>query len=163
MAATKTKRSETSETAKRDWHQTFIEGFEDSGLVNEACRLAGIGRATAYRHRQADEDFALAWHDAEEKLVDQMEREAYRRAAEGVDEPIFYKGQEIATVKKYSDTLLIFLLKARKPEVFREQFDHRISGQIKTSGTTDLSQLDLDEAQELKRLLAKAQPEKVDA
>jgi hypothetical protein len=41
---------------------------------------------------------------------------------------VFYQGQMCATVRKYSDTLLIFLLKGRKPERYREQVEH--SGQL---------------------------------
>jgi hypothetical protein len=37
---------------------------------------------------------------------------------------VFYQGQQFATVRKYSDTLLIFLLKGRKPERYRERVEH---------------------------------------
>jgi len=39
-----------------------------------------------------------------------------RRARDGVEEPIFHQGKNVGTVRKYSDTLLIFLLKSHKPE-----------------------------------------------
>jgi hypothetical protein len=39
---------------------------------------------------------------------------------EGVEEPIVYQGEITNTVRRYSDTLLIFLLKARRPEKFRD-------------------------------------------
>ena len=44
-----------------------------------------------------------------------------RRAREGVDEPVFYQGEHCCNVRRYSDTLLIFMLKARKPDVYRER------------------------------------------
>ena len=50
-----------------------------------------------------------------------LEDEAIRRAREGVDEPVFYKGEHCGNVRRYSDTLLIFMLKARKPDVYRKR------------------------------------------
>jgi hypothetical protein len=41
---------------------------------------------------------------------------------------VFYQGIQTATVRKYSDTLLIFLLKGRKPERYRERVEH--SGKV---------------------------------
>ena len=59
-----------------------------------------------------------------------LEAEARRRAAIGVDEPVFYKGEVVGHIRKYSDTLLMFLLKAHWPEKFRENvsIDQRVSG-----------------------------------
>jgi hypothetical protein len=49
-----------------------------------------------------------------------LEDEAVRRAYHGVEEPVFYKGVQCGTVTKYSDKLLIMLLKARNPAKYRE-------------------------------------------
>jgi hypothetical protein len=141
------------------WHQIFLDGFEQSGRVDKACKLAGISRTTAYRHRQSDEDFALAWHDIEEAVTDAMEREAWRRSTEGVDKPIFYRGEQIATVKEFSDPLMMFMLRARNPAKYREQFDFKHSGRVEVPTGPDLSKLSLDEARELQSLLEKATPE----
>lgn len=50
-----------------------------------------------------------------------LEDEAVRRAYVGVEEPLFYQGKQCGTVRKYSDTLLIFLLKGAKPAKYRER------------------------------------------
>lgn len=165
MAETETQsQQDGGDTKGPAWHRAFLDAFEDTGLVHKACELAGIGRATAYRHKQSHEDFALAWHDIEEKTTDAMEREAYRRGAQGMDKPIFYKGEQVATVREYSDTLLMFMLKSRKPEKYREQYDLRHSGKIDMpTGAPDLSKLSLDEARELQALLEKASRDKVSA
>ena len=34
---------------------------------------------------------------------------------------MFWQGQVVGAVRKYSDTLLIFLLKSRRPEIYRER------------------------------------------
>jgi hypothetical protein len=73
--------------------------------VAEACRAAGIARWTAYRReRQRSERFALAWADAEQEITDALEAEAYRRALDG------------------SDRLLMFLLRALRPEKYSERY-----------------------------------------
>ena len=56
-----------------------------------------------------------------------LEREARRRAVEGVEEPVgFYKGEPSAYVRKYSDTLLIFLMKGARPDKYRDRWDPRV-------------------------------------
>lgn len=99
----------------------FLDGLARTASVTAACEIAKIARASAYDWRDADPAFAAAWDAALVRGTDALEDEAIRRARLGVDEPVFYQGDECGTVTKYSDTLLIFMLKARRPEVFREQ------------------------------------------
>jgi len=60
--------------------------------------------------------FAKAWERAVEDAVDVLRAEAFRRAVQGVEEPVFHRGREIAVVRKYSDQLLGLLLRAHAPE-----------------------------------------------
>jgi hypothetical protein len=103
-----------------------LEALERTGVVAYACEQADVDRLTVYKERQRNEEFALAWADSEERGTELLEAEARRRAAIGVDRPVFYKGKEVGQVREYSDQLLMFLLRARRPEVFREnvQVDH---------------------------------------
>jgi hypothetical protein len=98
------------------------------GNVSRACEAVRIVRCTAYDWRKADEAFAAQWDAVVEACVDELEQEARRRAFEGVDEPIVYKGEiqknrkgRPICVRKYSDTLLMFLLNGRRGEVFNRQ------------------------------------------
>ena len=50
-----------------------------------------------------------------------LEDEATRRAVEGVEGPVFFQGRQCGVVRKYSDTLLIFRLKAMRPEKYSER------------------------------------------
>ena len=67
-----------------------------------------------------DPDFALAWDEAVNIAADALEREAWRRAVEGFEEPVHYRGEVVGYVKKYSDRMLELLLKAHRPEKYRE-------------------------------------------
>ncbi len=79
-----------------------------------------MSRRSAYDWRKEDQEFANEWDAAEALGTDLLEDEARRRAAQGVDEPVFWKGEVKGFVRKYSDVLLIFMLKARRPEKYRE-------------------------------------------
>ena len=94
------------------WASVFLVAFAQSGIVTEAAKEAGRSRKTVYLLREKDDSFREAWACAEEQAADELEGIARKRAEEG------------------SDTLLIFLLKARRPERFRERMTTRHEGGI---------------------------------
>lgn len=98
----------------------FLTAYADMATVRHAAAEVGIARQTHYKWLEADEayraDFAHARKDAGESL----EREAVRRARDGWEEPVHYQGIQTSTVRKYSDTLLIFLLKGQMPDKYRD-------------------------------------------
>lgn len=106
------------------WERAFLVALAKSGNVTKAAAAAKITRSTAYLLKREASDFAEAWDEAIEEAGDLLELEARRRAVSGVKEPVFYQGEECGYVRKYSDTLLIFLLKGAKPEKYRERFEH---------------------------------------
>lgn len=95
---------QTTETTlqKPAWVDRWLEVFRDTGNVRLACHACKIHRATPYQHREVSPEFAEAWKQAEEDACDLLEAEARKRA------------------RSSSDTLLIFLLKAHRPEKYRE-------------------------------------------
>lgn len=114
----------------RKKRQAFLRELARTGIVSKSADAVGISRQITYDWREKDAEFAAAMDDAMERAADQLEGEARRRAIEGVDEPVFYEGEQVATVKKYSDTLLIFLLKGRRKAVFAERIDHDHKGNV---------------------------------
>jgi len=121
----------------------FLTELSLRGNVTDAARAAGVTRSRVYDWRADDADFAAAWDTALDEAADVMEREAWRRAVEGVEKPVFGSmGQglgsgEVGRIQEYSDTLLIFLLKGARPEKFRERADVRHSGKIDVSKLSD--------------------------
>lgn len=90
----------------------FIAALKSNGgNVSGALRSARISRTTAYQHFKDDPKFAAGWLDALEMSTDELFTEARRRATKGVLEPVYHDGRKVGSVRKYSDTLLIFLLK----------------------------------------------------
>lgn len=145
-------------TRRRDWKPVFLEAFRDTGMVTAACEAASVARSAVYDARQKDEAFALAWHDVEEETTEQMEREAFRRGVEGVERPVYQGGKRVGAVRDFSDTLLIFMLKARKPEKYRERYDVNHSGRVDIGGLTPerLRAMSDEELADLERRLADA-------
>lgn len=110
--------------APRDWKERFLAALADTGVISHACDIAGVNRQYAYEAREHDEAFRLAWAELDERTVEVMEREAYRRAVEGTEKPVYHGGELVGHVQEFSDSLIQFLLKARRPTVYREQ--HRV-------------------------------------
>jgi hypothetical protein len=115
-------------TRTQKWKRTFIKVLGETGNVSVAIEAARVARPTAYEHKQNDQVFAAEWADALERAADVLEGEARRRAFEGVEEPVFGSlgqgrgGGEIGRVRKYSDVLLMFLLKGLRPQKFRDYY-----------------------------------------
>lgn len=106
----------------REWSPTqsaFLAAYAVCGIIKVAAEAAEISRAVVYKWR-ADPEFAAAMDSAGEDAADLLEKEALRRATEGTVRPVFYKGEECGGVREYSDTLTVLLLKARRPEKFRD-------------------------------------------
>ena len=108
---------------KADIQARFLESFRVYANISAACRVAGVSRPTIYEWQEHDEQFAAEFKLAEVASTESLEREAYRRAVEGVDKPVFQGKELVGTIREYSDTLLIVLLKARRPDVYRERLD----------------------------------------
>ena len=120
----------------------FLAALAACGNVTRAAQAACCTREGAYHLRTQDADFAAAWDDALEQAADVLEQEAFRRAHDGVEEPLtcarglIYDettGQPV-TVRKYSDTLLIFLLKGARPQKYRDNVN--VTAQATTLGIT---------------------------
>lgn len=107
--------------------EKFLDVLRSTCNVSEAARAVGISRTTAYQHR-ADASFAIAWDEAEQEAADRLEREAWRRAAEGTKKPIVYKGKITGHYLEYSDRMLELLLKAHRPEKFKDRVATELSG-----------------------------------
>lgn len=95
--------------------EVFFQMLAATGNVSRAASESGYKRQRVYDIRKAEKDFAEEWDDAIAEYEAVLEAELRRRAVDGIDEPIVYKGQVTNTVKRYSDTLLMFYLKKINP------------------------------------------------
>ncbi len=97
-----------------------LEAYADKGTIRAACIKVGIHRSTFYDWQEKDETFSFRFKQAQALYDESLRDEINRRAKEGWLEPLVSAGQRLGTVRKYSDTLLIFHSKMRMPE-YREK------------------------------------------
>ncbi len=111
-----------------DWAGDFIAAICDGLHATDAADRAGVARGTVYIRRRDDEEFRKAWNEAAILGTEMLESEANRRAYYGWLEPIFYKGDQAGAVRKYSDAVLMFLLRSRDPNKYRDNMKTEIVG-----------------------------------
>lgn len=107
-----------------DWRDDFIASLSGDLNIRRACIATGISRSNAYKRRETDQEFQLAWDEAVENACDLLEGVYFTRAVE------------------QSDRALEFLLKANRPEKYRE----RSEVETKHSGAVQITSPALEQA-----------------
>lgn len=121
------KTARTSRTTNaRAWKAKFLASLAATGNVSHSAEAAGVSRSFVYEYRVRQASFAAEWDAALDQAAPVLEEEMWRRAVEGVEEPVFGRvgkdqDGQIGTVRKYSDALLTTLVKAVKPEKYRDR------------------------------------------
>ena len=118
----------------------FLAALEETGNLHKAAEVAGCHISSHYAWLKDDAAYPEMARYAMEIAIGKLENEARRRAVEGVTEPVYQGGKLVGEVQKYSDVLLIFLLKGALPEKYREQLN--VSYDMSQLSTEDLKQLD---------------------
>jgi transcriptional regulator len=118
----------------------FLAHYRQTGLFQQAARTAGTTKQEIERYCKKEtadaETFALNLQAANDDWADVVRKEVTRRAIDGVEEAVYYKGDEVGTKTVYSDTLLSKMAEAILPEFKKaaEQPQAAISIQINTFG-----------------------------
>lgn len=134
--------------------RAFLKALARTGNISAAAKMAKVARRSHDNWLKIIPEYRRAFVEAMDRAADRLEREALRRAAEGLRRFKFHQGlpimiacdkdhPEAVLVTKpdgsqghvrhyyeheYSDTLLIFLLKAVRPEKFRERYEVKHEG-----------------------------------
>jgi hypothetical protein len=103
--------------------QAFLASFAVMGNISAACREAGIHRDTYRYWMEHDEVFGFYVATANQVATEHLEETAYKRAVEGTRKGVYQGGELVGYHTETSDTLLIFLLKARAPEKYRDRYE----------------------------------------
>lgn len=118
------------------WTANFIASLTVDPNVSKAAAVAGVSRMHVYRMKEEIPIFSELWEEAVEISTDALETEARRRALEGVEEPVYYEGISVGTVRVYSDKLMALLLRAHRPKQYAERsilegtFQHEHQGRV---------------------------------
>jgi hypothetical protein len=108
------------QTEERD--ARFFFALENGHPIASACRAAGYAVPSVYRWRAGNSAFATRWAEALTLAAELLEEEADRRGRDGFDEPVFHRGRQCGTKRRFSDGLLLARLKAVRPHDYRERY-----------------------------------------
>lgn len=119
----------------------FLESYAKWANISYACEQAKVPRSCVYEWQEHDPEFANGFRIAGEQATERLEKEAFRRAIEGspYKRTSYWHGEPVGTDEKieYSDNLLMLLLRARKPDVYREKVDVAVSQVVKAIAGVD--------------------------
>ena len=113
----------------------YATGFP---TAKSAAKKAKIARSSHIRWLVNDPKYAERFDQLRQERVEEFEAEAARRAVEGVSRIVLHAGVPVRLTKnsqplrvtEYSDTLLMFILKAERPEKYRDRREVRHSGDV---------------------------------
>ena len=109
----------------------FFEHLAESCNVTLSAQAIGMSRSHMHTLRRNDKTFAKDWDDAIQRATDALEHAARKRAMDGYQRPIYQRGELVGYEPCYSDNLMITLLKAHRPEKFRDKgFDLPLGSEI---------------------------------
>lgn len=89
--------------------ETFLLFLSEGNTVTLAARAIGVSRQAIYKFRDNDDSFRKLWDEAIEEGTETLENVAINRG------------------KLNSDVLLMFMLKARNPDKYRERIEVNVN------------------------------------
>lgn len=95
-----------------DLQAAFLRALSATHSVAEAARSVGRSRQSAYRLRSRlkGQPFDLAWEVAFHHSYDVLAHAALDRALNGVEVPVYYKGELVDTYRRFDERLTVALL-----------------------------------------------------
>lgn len=85
----------------------FLDRLAQHGDVRAACGQVRISPQAAYVERRRDPLFARGWMAALVLAQDHSQQVLGCRALDGVEEPVFYRGEIVGTRRRYDSRLLL--------------------------------------------------------
>jgi hypothetical protein len=85
----------------------FLDSLAEKGNVRHACSRVRLSQQSAYLLRRRDAEFARAWAAALALAREHVAQVLAERAIDGVEEPVWYRGELVGTRRKYDTRLLL--------------------------------------------------------
>lgn len=112
--------------SKSHLKQPWIEAFRKIGVIGQACEAVNVSRQQVYDWRKEDPKFKKQFEESNIHITELIERSALNRAIVGTKKSVYQGGKKVGDVVEPSDTLAIFLLKARDPKKYRNWYNRQI-------------------------------------
>lgn len=108
----------------------YLEALPKYFTITAALTSAGVSYKVLLNWRESDPEFLMREKNARDELADAIEGEAIRRAFKGVKTPVYQGGLLAGYIQVYSDQLLTLMLKAMRPEKYRERSEVTVTQPI---------------------------------
>lgn len=139
----------THQKALTKSQRAFLKAYAKARTITHAAIAVDMERQNHYRWMRESELYRNAFAVADTEVTGDLEDEAVRRATEGVCRPVLHLGEQVVINGEplyewdKSDTLLIFLLKGRKPGMYRDRasFEHSGPGGVPLLTLADLDRI----------------------
>jgi hypothetical protein len=119
----------------------YLTALSEEGTIGAGLKKAAITRSRLFEWREHIPNWDIREQQARDDFADRVEAEAVRRGVEGVETPVYQAGKLIGYKTEYSDPLLILVLRAVRPDRYREKLDVVIPQIIKAVGVDPSSVL----------------------
>jgi hypothetical protein len=103
--------------------EKFLAHLRETANISRSADFAGVTRDQFYWWKKEDPEFAKRWEEAWELGYDVLEQKCADRAFDGYLEPVFWQGVQVATIRKFSDSLAQFLLRGNKSGKFKDRVE----------------------------------------
>jgi len=128
-----------------------VRAMQQTGNRVVAADAAGVSLTTIEVYLRDKPEFRTAMDHAKAQYVAHLEKEALRRAVEGWDEDRMGAGGMTYAIRKFSDALLLHLLKKKDPEQHGDSV--KIDQTTRVSGSLGLDKLSRESRDQLRQIL----------
>lgn len=113
----------------------FLRAYLETGSIKKAVIKSSVSRQCHYNWLYHDDDeqrtlYRDAFEECQTIVSSILEDEAWRRAVDGVDSPVVFRGEITGTYKEYSDSLLTLLLKANNPDKYKDRSQQDVTAHV---------------------------------
>ena len=141
VARTRGGRAQLQKPRAKRWtkalRERFCEALAETANVSASARAVGMCPQGAYKLRDRDAAFLEAWQAALAQGYERLELMLLERALHGQEKPVWYGGKEVGTMRHYSDSLALHLLRSHResvknvpaveePEVIRRRIEAKL-------------------------------------
>ena len=97
--------------------ERFLEAFSSLGGIYKSAAVGECSARSVELWVISDAfAFQKRFQVAQDRYLEKCVAEIDRRAFDGIDKPIYYKGERVDTIREYSDNLAMFRVKFLNPE-----------------------------------------------
>ena len=103
----------------------------NTGVAGLACVTCGVGVSHFRRLRAEHEELQAITDEAMSIYHERLRYTIHNKAVDGWEEPVFYKGEEVGSVHKFSERMLEMQAKRHMPEYRdKSQMDVNVAGGV---------------------------------